>query len=127
MNKSSYPRLDLKEILTASRTVFIYVGLFSFFINLLMLTVPIYMLQVFDRVLASYSYDTLILLTVIALIALLVFALLDAARAKLMSALSYWFLNQLSPIALERGADFLLYGNSYGSQSLNDIRNIYQF
>ena len=48
-------KTDLERALSTSRGAFVAVGLFSFFINTLMLTVPLYMLQVYDRVLASRS------------------------------------------------------------------------
>jgi len=51
--------------LMACRGGFLAVALFSLCINLLMLTVPIYMLQLFDRVLGSGSTDTLLLLTAV--------------------------------------------------------------
>ena len=57
--------------MAASRRAFVAVALFSMCINVLMLTAPIYMLQVFDRVLASGSLDTLILLSAIAAFAIL--------------------------------------------------------
>lgn len=47
------------------RQAFIGVGIFSAFINLLMLTGPIYMLQVYDRVLISKSMSTLIVLSLV--------------------------------------------------------------
>ncbi len=73
----------------------IAVGLFSLAVNMLMLTVPLYMIQVFDRVLSSGSVDTLVMLTVVALGALLMFGTFDMLRnmvlartgAKLESAL----------------------------------------
>ena len=40
--------------------------IFSFVTNLLMLVAPLYMLQIYDRVLTSGSADTLIWLTIIA-------------------------------------------------------------
>ena len=43
----------VRQALRISRGGFLSVGAFSFAINALMLTVPIYMLQVYDRVLSS--------------------------------------------------------------------------
>ena len=50
---------------------------FSFFINLLLFVSPIYMLQVYDRVLSSRSEPTLVMITLAALIALSVMAVLE--------------------------------------------------
>ena len=77
----SQAQSPLKAILQKCRSSFFYVGLFSCMVNILMLTVPIYMLQIFDRVLASKSYDTLLYLSLIAVIALFVMALLDIPRS----------------------------------------------
>ncbi|MBJ3960211.1 hypothetical protein JGD18_25220, partial [Salmonella enterica subsp. enterica serovar Typhimurium] len=53
---------------------------FSLFINLLVLSIPLYMLQVYNRVISSYSTDTLFLLTVIVIVAW--FTLARRARAR---------------------------------------------
>jgi PrtD family type I secretion system ABC transporter len=54
---------------------------FSMFINLLMLTAPLYMLQVYDRVLASGSLSTLWALSILAITALATMAVLEAIRS----------------------------------------------
>ena len=64
--------------IAAVRRLVAAIGIFSLFANLLMLTGPLYMLQVYDRVLASRSVPTLAALTV--LIALL-FLTLGQIRA----------------------------------------------
>jgi len=74
----------LQRALSSSRSVFVVVGLFSFFINGLMLTVPIYTLQLYDRVLASRSLDTLLMLTIVAVIMLLSGGVVDFARSRVL-------------------------------------------
>src|SRR3546814_11443710 len=69
------------RLLKACYGAFAACGLFSFFVNLLMLTMPLFMYQVFDRVLASRSASTLFLLLLMATVALGVQAALDAVRA----------------------------------------------
>ncbi|MCA2448005.1 type I secretion system permease/ATPase, partial [Vibrio alginolyticus] len=56
---------------------------FSLFINLLVLAIPLYMLQVYNRVISSYSTDTLLLLTIIVLAALFTMSIIDIARAQM--------------------------------------------
>lgn len=65
--------------------------LFSAFINLFMLTVPIYMLQIYDRVLSSQSIDTLIVLTILVCGLLAVMAILDISRSQILHRLSARF------------------------------------
>ena len=53
---------------------------FSAIINILMLAVPIYSLQLFTRVLTNYSFETLFALTIITVFLLAIQALLDYLR-----------------------------------------------
>ncbi|MER8697465.1 type I secretion system permease/ATPase [Mesorhizobium opportunistum] len=57
------------------------VGVFSLLINILLLVIPLYLLQVYDRVLPSSSVETLVYLSAIAVLALGFLGLLDAIRA----------------------------------------------
>ncbi len=74
----------MREYLDRCKFFFVHVGIFSFFINLLLLTLPLYMLQVFDRVLSSRSQETLIMLTLVAVGALLIWATLEMLRSRLL-------------------------------------------
>lgn len=64
------------------------VGLFSLFTNLLILVVPIYMLQIYDRVLSTRSSDTLAAITIIALIMVVIHVSLEFARDRYLAATS---------------------------------------
>ena len=57
------------------------IGIFSLAVNALMLVMPLYMLQIYDRVLSSSSIDTLVFLSIIAGFALLVLGALEAVRS----------------------------------------------
>ena len=56
---------ELRDASRESRALYWFVVIFSFFVNLLMLTGPTYMLQVYDHVLGSRSEATLIALTML--------------------------------------------------------------
>jgi ATP-binding cassette subfamily C protein len=58
------------------------IGIFSAAVNLLMLVIPIYLMQVYDRVIPAFSTDTLIYLSVAALISLAVLGLLEVVRGQ---------------------------------------------
>src|SRR3546814_8337527 len=60
-----------------------------------MLTVPIYMMQMFDRVVPSRNFDTLMWLTLIAVVALGVMAALEGVRGRMMVRLASWFDREL--------------------------------
>jgi ABC-type protease/lipase transport system fused ATPase/permease subunit len=59
------PANPLRQALKECRFGIVLLTVFSFFINLMILTSPIYMMQVYDRVLASGQIETLLLLTLI--------------------------------------------------------------
>lgn len=63
--------------------LFIVVGVVSIFTNLLMLTGPVFMLQVYDRVLSSRSEATLVVLFALVAFLYVVFGMLDHARARI--------------------------------------------
>jgi ATP-binding cassette, subfamily C, bacterial len=65
----------------AARPAFATAIFFSFFINMLAFVGPLYMLQIYDRVLASRNYMTLLFLTLIAAFLLAVYAALEKIRS----------------------------------------------
>jgi PrtD family type I secretion system ABC transporter len=74
----------IKQSLHRSRKVFWSVGAFSLFINLTMLNGPLFMLQVYDRVMTSQSRETLVFLTLLAVGVLMFQSCVEVIRAKLL-------------------------------------------
>ncbi|MCA0997359.1 type I secretion system permease/ATPase [Alloyangia pacifica] len=74
-----------------SRPYFWFVGVFSFFVNMLMLTGPLYMLQVYDRVLGSRSEATLLALTALVVFLYGMMGVLDYARGRVMARVAARF------------------------------------
>ena len=82
------PREPLQQWNEIALRTFIAVGVFSVFVNLLMLTMPIYLFQISDRVLTSRSMDTLVMLSLLALGFILVLSLLDTLRRQVLGRLA---------------------------------------
>ena len=76
---------ELAAARTASRQAIMVAFFFSALVNVLMLTAPLYMLQVYDRVLVSRSEETLLALTLLMGFLFLVMGLLDFARGRIMA------------------------------------------
>lgn len=74
----------LRNALRACRRHFWAVGIFSGLINLLYLAPSIFMLQVYDRVVPTRGVPTLLVLSLILAVSLIVFALLDTVRIRLL-------------------------------------------
>ena len=82
--RDNKPKSELRQALSSFSGTFAYVGLFSFFVNLLMLVPPLYMLQVYDRVMVSRSESTLLMLTLIVVVLFITMALLEMIRSRIM-------------------------------------------
>lgn len=85
--KMHYPMglAELRDVRKRSRGLFLSVGFFSIFVNLLMLTGPIFMLQVYDRVLSSRSEATLTALIVLVGFLYILFGVLEWARGRVLA------------------------------------------
>ncbi len=74
---------SVSDALARCRSLFVAVALFGVFANILLLAGPIYMLQIYDRVLSSGSIPTLVVLTLIVGVAYATLAVIDNTRSKL--------------------------------------------
>jgi len=91
----------LEETAGKFRRALIALGVFSLFATLLQLTLPLYMLQVYDRVLPSQSTDTLIFLSILAGFALITLGLTEMVRKILVQRASVRFDTSLSDHVLK--------------------------
>lgn len=85
MTRKSDGAAELSKARRKSRGLFWAAGLFSAFVNLLMLAGPLYMMQVYDRVLSSGSVETLIALTALVAFLFGIMGILDLSRSRLMA------------------------------------------
>lgn len=111
----------LSKAVAACRRQLVAVAVFSGVVNLLQLTVSLYMMQVFDRVLSTRSLDTLYYLTAIAVFALLVMAALDGLRGQVMQRLASWIEGKAAPEAFLRAIESQLRGRPYRMEALRDL------
>ncbi|MFD3188987.1 type I secretion system permease/ATPase [Sedimentitalea sp. HM32M-2] len=114
-----------RRVFDGQRGLIIAVFVASLCINLLVLTAPIYMLQLFSRVLSSGSMSTLVALTIGAGIALVFFMLFDGLRQKLISRLSNRLEANIGPAIL--GAVVKGTGGISDTQPVRDLHEIRSF
>ena len=88
---------EFTRLLRTCRKYFAAAAIFSLGINLLYLAGPLYMLQVYDRVVNSGSELTLIMLTVALLVAYLALVGLDLVRARLLTRANVRLDQRISP------------------------------
>jgi PrtD family type I secretion system ABC transporter len=96
-------------------------GFFSLFESVLLLVVPFYSFQVFDRVLTSRSENTLLMMTIFAGGALFFLALLNGMRAQVMSRVGLWLDAHLSGALFAAGVANARQGDERGIMGLRDL------
>ncbi len=123
--KSTDNKSFLRLCLSAQRTKIIAVLMFSIFINLLMLAVPLYLMQIFNRVIPSQSVDTLIFLTILVFASLTTLAFLEAMRRLVFSHIGSWLATRLGGFVLSGSiVRSVSQGSPSSSQGLGDLSTI---
>ncbi|MBS1170075.1 MAG: type secretion system ATPase [Burkholderiaceae bacterium] len=130
MHKPSFlpPKNEIAQVLATYKGTFHTVGVFSAIINLLMLAPTLYMLQVYDRVLASRNEMTLYMVTLMFIIAILFMGALEFVRSFIVirvgAKLDMQLNKRIYTAAFEQN---LKRGGSNAGQALQDLTNIRQF
>jgi ATP-binding cassette subfamily C exporter for protease/lipase len=122
------PRNEIADVIRTRSKIFWTVGIFTAFINLLMLVPSIYMLQVYDRVLPSRNEITLLMLTLIMLGMFGIMALLEYVRSMVVirigSQLDMRLNTRVYTAVYEAN---LKNGSSDAGQMLSDLTTLRQF
>jgi ATP-binding cassette subfamily C protein len=122
----SEPSPEQEEPLRAwrrdARRHFVTVAAFSLFVNVLMLTLPIYLFQISDRVLTSRSFDTLLMLSLLALAFLTVLSLLDVFRRQVLGSLATRLDTRLGGPLLAS----VISSSAAGSSGIQTLRSLHQ-
>lgn len=117
----------LKEWKRFVRSNIAVVALFSVVINFLMLTLPIYLFQLSDRVLTSRSLDTLIMLSLVALGFILVLSLLDVIRRQMLARVATRMETMFAGPILAGLVGHAQYGAGNNIQALRSLHQVRSF
>ncbi|MBR1217166.1 type I secretion system permease/ATPase [Bradyrhizobium sp. U87765 SZCCT0131] len=113
--------------LQAARRNLITVGVFSVAVNLLVLSIPIYLFNMSDRVLTSRSVDTLIVLTSIVIFAIAAHVLMDMMRRYILMRIAVETEAKLGGPVLSAAAKAAQNGSSREFQTLADLQHLRSF
>ncbi len=124
-NTGHYPELvaALKDV----KSYFIYAGIFSAAINMLMLVPVIYMLQVFSNVVASGSLSTLAMLTILMVCLLIAMGGFEWVRSMILVSTSNRIEKNLRKRVSESAFEVSLLSGGISSQPLHDLAGLRQF
>lgn len=129
MKKSQDGRLrttpsPLQKILIDARPDWISIGLFSCAINLLMLTGPLFMLQVYDRVLASGSIPTLVVLYLLIVFLFGLLGVFNFFRTRMLSRIGY----RIEKSLMSKAQEFRIHGQMDPKlREINPVSDISRF
>lgn len=96
---------------------------FTLLINILFLAPALYMLQVYDRVVATGGKTTLLFITLALAIALLTLSALDAVRSRLLVRASIRLETRIAPLVLHR---MMTVGGPANGQAMRDLDTVRQ-
>ena len=99
----------------------------GFFLNLLVLSTPIYMLQIFDRVLATGHGETLLYLTLMVVFALVIFGLLESQRSRILTRLGFALEGILRDSAVSAWLITSRQGGAARNPPVNDLQALRSF
>ncbi|MEZ0168730.1 type I secretion system permease/ATPase [Microvirga sp. TS319] len=124
--------LEAAELIHQGRKAFVtglaYAAALSAVINVLQLTVPLFMLQVHDRVVNSQSTDTLIMLIIVATIGLALFCILDYVRALTYQVMASKLVRKLNlPVLQAAVSASVAHGVSQSGQAIRELNDIRAF
>jgi len=128
LNNFKLPQGELAEAINSFKSAFKTVAVFSAIINLMMLVPSLYMLQVYDRVLASRNETTLLLITIMVVAAFILMSALEFVRSfvliRVASQLDMKLNQRVYTASFEQN---LKRAGGNAGQALQDLTNVRQF
>ena len=118
----------LQSALKRTRAGVLYAALLGSFISALHLILPLYMVQVYDRVVPGRSFDTLIVLTLLAVAGLSFLGLMEYIRARVFMIVGERLARQLgAPVLQAAVAQSLRSQSTVATDAMRDVHELRQF
>jgi len=132
MQKQAKPRRkdvsELDSVLQLTRRAIRYAFIFGFCQNTLMMLLPVYSLQVLDRVISSHSVDTLMVLSIIMTVCFIFYGIFNAIRTYVFQGISDWLDAKLAPRLLKLSITKSSFGHpATAGQYQRDLMSIKAF
>jgi ATP-binding cassette subfamily C protein RsaD len=127
LNRAGAQPTILDKAVDVAKPAVITAMVFSFFINILALVSPLYMLQVYDRVLSSRNVATLVVLTVICVFLFVIYGLLEALRTQVLVRGGLKFDSQARDPIFKAVLGSTLNRRGQGGQAFRDMDSVREF
>jgi len=127
LNRAGAQPTILDKAVDVAKPAVITAMVFSFFINILALVSPLYMLQVYDRVLSSRNVATLVVLTLICIFLFVIYGLLEALRTQVLVRGGLKFDGAVRDPIFRAVLDSTLNRRGAGNQAFRDMDGVRDF
>lgn len=118
---------EISAAIAASRPAFIGIGILSFLINILMLTGPLFMLQVYDRVMTSGSMPTLVALCLMTVLLYAMSGFFELVRSRIVARAGVEIDQRLSDRIFRASLRRSLFTQGASTSALRDLDTVRQF
>ena len=118
---------QLNRALQNTRPAIVVAVIFSLFINLLALVSPLYMLQVYDRVLSSRNELTLLFITLVAVFLYFIYGALESLRTQVLVRAGIKFDSEVRGYIFKSALEATIAHRPGGAQSFRDVDEVRQF
>lgn len=118
---------EMAAALRASRDAFLAAAMFSFVINLLMLAGPLFMLQVYDRVMTSGSIPTLVALSIFTFGAYAIIGVLELVRSRVIVRVGMEVDARVTTRVFEAALKRSVGGTGHSVPALRELDSLRQF
>ncbi len=118
---------EISAAIAASRQAFIGIGILSFLINILMLTGPLFMLQVYDRVMTSGSMPTLVALSLMTVLLYGMCGFFELVRSRIVVRAGVEIDQRLSDRIFRASLRRSLFTQGASTSALRDLDTVRQF
>jgi ATP-binding cassette subfamily C protein RsaD len=126
-NRTGAKPTILDQAVLVAKPAVVTAMVFSFFINILALVSPLYMLQVYDRVLSSRNVSTLVVLTIICVFLFIIYGLLEALRTQVLVRGGLKFDGVARDPIFKAVLDSTLTRRGAGGQAFRDMDQVREF
>ncbi|MGI9461166.1 MAG: type I secretion system permease/ATPase [Alphaproteobacteria bacterium] len=124
----AWKRDPIRQLISYYRSTLIIVGVFSIFVNILLLVPPIFMMQIYNRVLGSANISTLVSMTAIAIFLMGFQSLLEAIRLRVMGRVGAYINYAMQDSVFESAfINNLMRNRPVGSGAIRDMELVRTF
>lgn len=126
-DRRSFRETALGRTIYALRAAFASILVLSFATNILLFVAPLYMLQIYDRVISTRNHATLLMLTLVASALLIIYAILESLRSRILVRVGIAFDDRIASLVFNATHNRLSTPTESNTQVVQDVDVLREF